>query len=145
MKPVSERFWEKVQKGDGCWEWQGAFFRRGYGAFKVLGKTVKAHRFSYEMDRGPIPSGMFVCHSCDNPGCVRPEHLFLGTPDENVQDMMSKGRAGNPRRHEAQRMRLVAPCFTQYHLAELFDVCQQTVSLVLRRGVWKGLSQRQAH
>jgi len=85
-------FWSKVQKSDGCWTWAGATWGRGYGAFKHEGRQVYAHRFAWEMAKGPIPAGLFVCHHCDNPLCVRPDHLFLGTHTDNMRDASRKGR-----------------------------------------------------
>ncbi len=92
VRPVEDRFWEKVQKGDGCWEWTGAK-TRGYGVINMgRGKGLKgAHRLSYEINVGPV-GALWVLHRCDNPPCVRPDHLFLGTTADNTQDMMSKGR-----------------------------------------------------
>lgn len=92
---VTERFWAKVKKGSGCWEWQAGKFRANgyfYGAFKMNGKLKKAHRVSWELTHGEIPFGMFVCHHCDNPPCVRPSHLFLGTNSDNQKDAVRKGR-----------------------------------------------------
>lgn len=77
-----------------CWEWMGALTYQGYG---VYGKPKRlAHRLSWEHYNGPIPDGMFVCHKCDNPPCVNPEHLFLGTQADNMRDMDSKGRRAKP-------------------------------------------------
>jgi hypothetical protein len=91
-RPASERFWEKVQKGDGCWVWMGALIK-GYGAFQQeTTRTVRAHRFSYEEANGPIPSGLQICHSCDNPRCVRPDHMRVGTALDNSRDKWSRGR-----------------------------------------------------
>lgn len=95
---VEERFWAYVAKQDGdvCWEWTGKRDGPGYGALWVAGKTRGAHRVSWEMHNGAIPPGMFVCHSCDNRGCVRPDHLWLGTNEDNMQDAANKGRLVRP-------------------------------------------------
>lgn len=89
-----ERFWNQVDKSGDCWVWVGAIISTGhpYGFFALNGTRVYAHRFAYEMANGPIPKGMVVCHKCDNPKCVRHDHLFLGTQADNVSDMMQKGR-----------------------------------------------------
>lgn len=78
--------------GAGCWEWVGAKLVRGYGHLSHEGKYLLAHRVSYELHNGPIPDGLLVLHSCDNPACVRPDHLWVGTPKQNTEDMHKKGR-----------------------------------------------------
>jgi len=94
-KTPEERFWEKinVRGDDDCWEWGAGTDKDGYGQFKVLGKQVKAHRFSWEMyNNQKIPNGLLVMHSCDNPSCVNPSHLDVGTIFDNIKDMDEKGR-----------------------------------------------------
>lgn len=92
--PAEWRFWTKVLPVDsGCWEWQGHRLPKGYGHFRGLtAKNVKAHRFAYELLVGPIPDGLRVLHRCDNPPCVNPVHLFLGTDKDNSDDKIAKGR-----------------------------------------------------
>lgn len=90
-----ERFWIKVNKASDCWEWTGARLPAGYGVFWVNGKNEGAHRVSWQLHKGPIPDGLWVLHKCDNPRCVRPDHLFLGTPKDNTQDCQRKGRGGD--------------------------------------------------
>jgi hypothetical protein len=77
----------------GCWEWQAAKSSFGHGRAKIGGKLYSPHRLAYEKHFGPIPTGKMVLHKCDNPSCVNPDHLFIGTARDNVRDMMSKGRA----------------------------------------------------
>lgn len=91
---AQERFWAKVNKGapNGCWEWTASRTKKGYGHFGFNGRTFIAHRFVLMMQGHEIPEDMAVCHRCDNPPCVNPEHLFIGTNQDNVDDMVSKGR-----------------------------------------------------
>lgn len=94
MIVLIDRFLSKInQNGEnGCWEWQGSLFKTGYGKFSIGRKTLYAHRVSYEIHIGIIPKGMLIMHTCDNPSCVNPKHLVLGTQRENIRDMISKGR-----------------------------------------------------
>lgn len=98
-KPIAERFWPKVDKRgpDECWPWKASVTHQGYGHTNVNGRTAAAHRVSYELSTGPIPEGLGVLHRCDNPRCVNPAHLFLGTPADNTADMMAKQRTNNPK------------------------------------------------
>lgn len=99
--PFAERFWKKVQKTDGCWLWLGGTIEFGHGRLAdwPTRRSVGAHRFSWEFHNGPIPEGMFVCHHCDVPRCVRPDHLFLGTNADNMRDMKQKDRAARGERN----------------------------------------------
>ena len=97
--PVEIRFCQKVDTKDpsGCWVWTGARSKAGYGQIRVDGKggkAIYAHRYIWGLLNGVIPAGMDICHKCDNPPCVNPAHLFLGTEEDNMQDMMEKGRYG---------------------------------------------------
>ena len=95
MSKQDQRFWDHVSKSE-CYQWDGARDKNGYGRYKVNGKNVKAHRYAWELTNGPIPKGKVICHKCDNPKCVRSEHLFVGTMKDNQQDMARKGRATRP-------------------------------------------------
>ena len=92
--PKRERWEAKVDKSDGCWMWTGARNRQGYGQLRTghRGLLEMAHRLAWEFYRGPVPPGMHVLHRCDNPPCVNPDHLWLGTPKSNALDRQAKGR-----------------------------------------------------
>lgn len=93
MSDLPERFWAKVRKSDGCWIWTAALNPKGYGKFGVNKRTMAAHRLAYADRNGPIPDDLFVLHRCDTPSCVNPDHLFLGTQSDNLQDCKRKGRS----------------------------------------------------
>lgn len=88
------RFWKKVEQGPNCWTWKGSFYPEGYGQFWVnsQGRSVGAHRVSYQIQFKDLKPKLFVCHSCDNKKCVNPKHLWLGTWRDNIDDMLNKNR-----------------------------------------------------
>lgn len=96
ITPIEDRFWSFViQHPTGCWEWAGSKTKWGYGRLGGpgrAGKEERAHRVSWSIHFGPIPDVLFVCHKCDNPECTRPDHLFLGTHTDNMNDCISKRR-----------------------------------------------------
>lgn len=90
--PFEPYFWSLVKKTDGCWIWTGGLDGHGYGRVWREGRRQGSHRVSFQLTNGRIPDGMYVCHHCDNPICVNPGHLFLGTHSDNMRDCTNKGR-----------------------------------------------------
>jgi hypothetical protein len=125
-----DRFWEKVKKSDGCWLWTAGTNGKGYGKIRINRKDVTTHRVSWEMRNGPIPDGMCVCHKCDNPLCVNPDHLFLGTHAENMRDRDLKGRNAATKLSAEAVREILTRKESQSAYAKKFGVAQPTISMV---------------
>ena len=149
---VAERFWERVAISDTCWIWQGSLDYHGYGHMTIGSavdgsrRCVKAHRLSWELHNGSIAENLEVCHSCDTPACVRPNHLFLGTHLENFQDATRKGRVAHGERSGSAKL-TAAEVLTiraewasggveQSDLAARFSVDQGLISKIVNRRIW---------
>lgn len=146
-KSISERFWDKVDTSGDCWLWTANRLRgrdgtKRYGLIggsRRGGGTFYAHRVSWEIHNGPIPEGANVCHHCDSPACVKPDHLFLGSQKQNVQDMDRKGRRGSvgpqagttgklSKKEVLSLMDMYSQGYKQDQLAKVFGVSRATVS-----------------
>lgn len=146
--PNADRFWPKVEKTSTCWLWTGATKANGYGHLTSAGgRHIDAHRMAWELTHGPIPAGVYVCHHCDTPRCVRPDHLYLGTPSDNYWDMAAKGRrriavgdARHPKLTEAlvreARRRYAAGGVSIRGLARHYGVSASVMTGVLDRSRW---------
>jgi hypothetical protein len=144
------RFEEKFTKSDGCWVWNRCKNKNGYGWFSTGKYTkVKAHRLAWIMARGTIPGGLHVCHTCDNPPCVNPDHLFLGTQLQNIHDCRDKGRVPKGQGRSMSKLSdenvikirqlYTAGGITQRELSSMFGVAQVSISRIVTQKYWKHL------
>ncbi len=157
--PISnpiDRFWKYVEKSenpDDCWIWLGGRDADGYGLFAIgHHRSIRAHRFSYRLHYGELPRGPFVLHTCDNPPCVNPAHLFLGSHQDNMDDAKRKGRYPVIHRGEqsnfakltlnqVQEIRSLAGMMKQVEIARRFNVCPATICLILNGQNWRNLQK----
>lgn len=149
---LTERFLKSIRITDsGCWEWQKSRWESGYGKVGVYRQIVAAHIVSYRLFRGPIADGLFVCHECDNPPCVNPDHLFLGTHQQNMDDMVAKGRQtrGVLNSHakitedQVQEIRhlYAAGGMTQKDIGARFGITKSNVHLIVCGLAWKHVAK----
>lgn len=147
-RPIAQRFWEKVNKGapNGCWEWLGCLTASGYGQIRIDDKMIRSHRYAWELENGPIPDGTVIMHTCDNPRCVNPSHLHLGTQVENIADRMTKSRQARGVTHSEAKLtgiqvveirRKVASGATPQVLAAEYKVSKATIYNIAARRIWK--------
>lgn len=149
MDSFTLRFWKQVAVSgvNECWKWQGSKRGKGYGRIKKNGETLVAHRASYEINIGPIPEGMLVCHHCDVPACVNPRHLFIGTQKDNLRDRNNKGRFhpvkgerhGRSKLTEEQVKAIMKDDRTQREIAADYGVDRAMISHIKRGHSWKHL------
>lgn len=137
------RFWSKVDKSGDCWTWTASKNHGGYGQFGANGKGYISHRVSWSISNGDIPKGMLICHHCDNPPCVNPDHLFLGTYQDNMDDKMRKGRHGTQkvRTRDIPIMMMCRRKGMEYSdIADLFSLSTSTVNNILIGRAWSSIT-----
>jgi len=141
---VASRFWALVEKGPDCWLYRGHIMHKGYGLFWTGEKVVRAHRYSWQLSFGD-PGALHVLHDCDNPPCVNPDHLFLGTEKDNADDKVSKGRQSKGESHGCARLtrekvseirQLRARGVKQLKVARMFGVGKATIADIEHGRTW---------
>ena len=146
-KNTIDDFWAKVEKTSDCWLFQGSTAQKGYGSFRFHGKVYRAHRWIYEQTHGLIPEGMEVKHSCDVRNCVRPEHLTLGSHQQNMAEMAERKRSARGEKvntsklteEEVRAIRFLrnAHDYTMKQLATHFKVDSSTICDIVNRKIWR--------
>lgn len=148
---IHDRFWSKVKKGPKCWEWQGYRLYNGYGRFWMSHlkwpDVEYAHRVAYWLEHGDLPKRGVVRHTCDNPACVNPAHLRLGSQADNIADCISRGRhvgTKGQRFHHLPEMvvrvmRRLHPALNYTEIASIWGVGRQTVMRIVKRQAWRNV------
>lgn len=149
LKERFEKYFEKTPNS--CWIWTGAILKRGYGQQKTGEKNKRAHRISWELYRGKIPTGMNVCHKCDTPLCVNPDHLFIGTQLDNIRDCIKKNRnakAPNGEEHKNSKLKekdvrniLKDKRLSLSKIAKEYGVHRKTIEYIKNGKTWKHISR----
>lgn len=144
---IASRFWEKVKKTDSCWLWMAGTNKYGYGKFFINGKDTGSHRISYMLSFGFVSKNVFICHTCDNPPCVKLDHLFLSTPQGNMDDKVKKRRHMYGNNHTNAKItkedvrvikrRYLTEKISQSKLGEEYGVHQAHISKILCGKVWQ--------
>ncbi len=143
--PTVDRFWRSVKKTKTCWLWTASTDTNGYGQIRNNGRAITVHRFSYELHKGKIPNGnwygtMCVMHTCDIPSCVNPNHLILGTQQDNIKDRDNKGRMScKINKKIADKIRKLYKPYkvSQYKLAKKFGIARGTVEDIIHNRIWR--------
>ncbi len=148
-----DRIWKHINKKSDieCWEWMGVKDKNGYGRIRINKKMYSSHRIIYELICGPIPESICVCHSCDNPSCCNPNHLFLGSQSDNIKDMIIKGRwrkannfkelngAHKLTQQQVNKIRNLysTSLYTYKELAIKFKMCKESIGHIIRYETWR--------
>jgi hypothetical protein len=147
VKKIDDAFFAErstMNAETGCMEWTRTLNQGGYGTLKYKQKGRMAHRFMWEYKNGLIPDGLHVCHKCDNRKCINPDHLFLGTAKDNMQDMLAKNRANKAKGEDSFFAKLSSEQITairsdirpQHVIAKDYGICQANVCLIKKRQTW---------
>ncbi len=155
IEKIRIQFWQKVDKSGDCWIWTGSAHRSGYGLFCVTPIKLRANRAAWELTYGVIPDGLYICHRCNNPRCVRPEHLYAGTPQENMDDKVRanhhlnvpKGENTVTSKLSASQVQVIREKYrnrnmiirevTFRSLAKEYGVSYETIHLIISNQTWK--------
>jgi len=144
LEEAKNRFFENIENKEDCWIWKGA--KTGKYGVMFFKKTIKSHRFSYLIHKGKLEEGKCICHTCDNPLCVNPDHLYQGTSKDNSRDAVERRRLPmGSKSHfskltEDQVKEILTSNEKQLHLAEKYKVCKNTINDIKRRRSWKYVS-----